>query len=229
MAGEWFAWLSHDDLFSQDRIEEDIELIKSNPNVKVTFCKTAVIDEYGKLIKEVIYPINKVTNPREALLLGGVNMCAMTIHKSCFDEMGMFDEKNRITQDVQMSLLLSSRFPFYLNYKSVTYRREHKESGTHIYRQQRKKDILYLCDFIHNRFSIEDIFPALKDNPNNISDAWLWMGFFYNNFGALNYAEECFYKSIHYERYIFKKMAIKLKIFIFTYKHKISELMEMEF
>jgi len=225
MTGEWFAWLSHDDLFSKNRIEEDINIINNNLDAKIIFCKTAVIDENGKLINEVSYPINKVTNPREALLLSGVDMCAMTIHKSCFDEIGFFDEKNRTTQDTQMSLLLSSRFHYYLNNKSTSYRREHKERGIHVFSQQHKKDVLYLCDFIHNRLSIDDFFPELKDNPNNISDAWLWMGFFYNNFGALNHAEECFYKSVHYERNIFKKNVMILKIFIFKYKSKISELM----
>ncbi len=212
MTGEWFAWLSHDDIFSENRFEEDINLIRSTPNIKITFCKVAIMDSNGNLLREVVYPINKVTNPREALSLRGVHMCSMTIHKSCFIESGFFDEKNKTMQDVQMSLLLSSRFPFYLNDKSVTYSRDHQERGTYILYRQHEEDQRYFCDFIHNKMVIEDFFPTLKNNLDNISDALVWMGDLYCNFGALKYAEECFHTSVQYEKNTFKKILTRLKL-----------------
>ena len=199
-------------LFSKNRFEEDIKVIKNNPGARVIFCKIASINENGKLIKEINYPINKITNSREVLLLKGVHMCAMTIHKYCFNEIGFFDEKNRTTQDVQMTLLLSSRFPFYLNTKSTTYIRGHIEQGTQTLSQQHKKDLLYLCDFMHEKLSIDDFFPAIKNNQNEISDALVWMGFQYYYWGPSKYAGECFHKSIYYEKNISKKFVIILKI-----------------
>src|SRR3712207_962084 len=34
MRVKWFTWLSHDDLFSQNRIEQDLILIEKNPEAK---------------------------------------------------------------------------------------------------------------------------------------------------------------------------------------------------
>lgn len=231
MTGEWFVWLSHDDFFSKNRIEEDINIIKNNSDARIIFCKLDIINENGKLIEEIIYPINKITNAREVLELGGVDvdMCSMTIHKSCFNEVGLFDEKNRTTQDTQMLLLLSSHFPFYLNSKSIMYRRDHKERGTYTLSEQHKKDLLYLCDFIHDKLSVDNFFPEVKNNPNSTSDALVWMGFFYYLRGASNHADECFHKSVYHEKNILKKIIITFKItsriIIIQYKEKRKKLL----
>jgi glycosyltransferase involved in cell wall biosynthesis len=212
MTGEWFAWLSHDDLFSKNRCEEDINVFKNNPDARIIFCKIATINENGKLMKEIMYPLNKITSPRDVLLLGGVHMCAMTIHESCFSVIGVFDEKNRTTQDVQMSLLLSSRFPFYLNNKSKTCIRDHREQGTHSLSKQHKKDLIYLCDFMHDTFTIDNFFPELKNNQDDFSNAFAWMGIQYYFWGSSKYAGECFVKSVHHEKNILKKILIGFKI-----------------
>ena len=107
MTGEYFAWLSHDDMFSPDRIEEDVRTFKDNPSCMVVFCrKRAIIDLKGHIVRQYDYPVSLISNPYETLIEQNVNMCSMTINKTCFDKTGLFDELNRTTQDVMMTLEL---------------------------------------------------------------------------------------------------------------------------
>jgi glycosyltransferase involved in cell wall biosynthesis len=222
MTGEWFAWLSHDDMFSSNRIEEDINLMRDNPDIRVTFCNIATIDESGNVIKESVRPIRRVTNPYDALKLGGVDMCSMTIHRSCFEQTGLFNEKNITTQDVEMTLRLSVIYPFYLNDRSITYKRDHKRRGTYTLSKQHKKDLLNLCDFIHNELSLQNGF-----SKDNMCISWLQMGDLYRYFGSIDYAIECYWKGLLSQKNIHIRMIIVKTILatklLLVYANKIAK------
>lgn len=191
MIGEWFAWLSHDDLFSNNRVETDLAVIAQRPDAQVVFCKTRIIDSNGELIRELPCPLERVTNPREALMLGGVNMCSITIHRSCFDTVGLFNQTNRTTQDTEMSLRLSSKFTFYLNPNACTSSRDHPNRGQRVYSEQNKKDILWIAEMIHSEMTLKDFFPHLGDDEREVVAAWRWLGYEYRIRGATRYAQEC--------------------------------------
>ena len=199
MNGTLFSWLSHDDLFSPNRIETDVTLFQADPRTRITFCKLEVIDKNGQTIKACPYPLRSVSNPREALLLGGVDMGTMTIHKSCFDRVGLFDENNLTTQDVIMALSLSKYFSFVYNGNAVKYTREHPERGTNTMRQQVKKDSLFICDFLYEQCAFEDLFPDIDTmKASEIASGWQWLGKLYRYFGNETYSEECFTKMREY-------------------------------
>ena len=191
MKGEWFAWLSHDDIFAPNRIEEDLKFLESNPEAKVIFCKIKRIDSQGNFIEDVNYSIQKVTNCREAVLLGGVDMCALTIHKSCFEKTGLFKESNLTMQDVEMGFRLVTITPFYLNSNTVTFKREHLNRGSYTMSERHKQDSLAFCDFIHNELTLDNFFPSLNyQDENEVFLAWIYMEILYQGFGAIHYAQE---------------------------------------
>lgn len=210
MIGEWFAWLSHDDIFSPERIEEDINIINADPEVRVTFCKLTRIDGDGKVLEEVVYPIKKVTNPREALMLNGVSMCCLTIHRSCFDKTGLFNESNLITQDVEMSLELSRYFTYNLNEKAVTYAREHPERGTNVLKGQRSEILFGLAKIIKEKFTLIDFFPGIESADNmEVANAWRWLGDTYCSLGAYAFADDCYKKAYSINKKLFSIIGIK--------------------
>jgi glycosyltransferase involved in cell wall biosynthesis len=196
LQGDWFAWLSHDDLFAPDRIEQDMILARENPQAKVFFSRIRIIDAEGRFVREVQYPLDRVTNPREALRLGGVDMCSMTIHKTCFERTGRFNERNRTNQDVEMSLRLAAAFPFIYSRRAVTFKRIHPASGTSTQRDEVRRDTALLMDVIHDELSLKAFFPSLGDDPDQVAEAWIWMGDFYRSFGALHYADESFVNAL---------------------------------
>lgn len=210
MDGQWFLWLSHDDVISTNRIEEDINLIRNNPEIKATFCQLAYIDQNGELLIKYDYDIEKITNPREAMMPNGVNMCAVTIHKSCFDKVGMFNENNRTTQDVEMTLLLSKHYPLFLNRKSVLYCRDHPERGIHTLKEQQRKDRIMIGNFIKANFCLYDFFPHVDDNDTlQTLEAWNWLGDTYRLFGTYQYADECYYNAYLCNRSLFSVTWLK--------------------
>lgn len=193
MTGDLFLWLSHDDLISSNRIETDVNLFKRDNRVRITFCSIVFIDSKGNKVKALDCPHKMVTNPRQALLLGGVDMGTMTIHRECFNRTGLFDEKNLTTQDVVMSLRLIKHYPFFHNSQAIKFTRQHPEQGTHTMRDQVKKDSLLLCDTLHQEFDFKDFFPNANNmEPSQIREGWEWLGKLYRYFGATTYAQECF-------------------------------------
>ncbi len=210
MTGDWFAWLSHDDTFSKNRIEEDIKIIESDPDIKIVFCKVALVDMSGKIIEVSDYPIKEVRTPWDVMTLKGVHMCCITIHKSCFTEAGMFNESNKTTQDIEMSLLLSKHYGFVLNNNSETYVRLHPESGSATTKEQHKKDSLLLARFIHENIGLFDFFPHLENKEAAmIAECWQKLGDLYNYFGASDFADECYGKGYEVNKKIFSRIGVK--------------------
>lgn len=192
MRGKWFAWLSHDDMITPNRIADDVQIIDIHPDARVIFCRIQTIDAGGRIMDTVIYPIEHITNPREALALGGVHMCAMTIQRNCFEVTGLFNEMNRTAQDTEMTLKLATAFPFFLNPSIGLYSREHKERGKYTLKTQHRQDLLGLCRIIHDELTLKAFFPNLSGSSKEQAAAWTWMGSQYLSFGSKAYAYDAF-------------------------------------
>lgn len=119
MTGEWFSWLSHDDLYTPDKIYENIKLLNelclSEEKLKrqIVTSASALINGSGKLIRmpnpEKTEAISNYVNslesnapliakPTEYMFHG----CTYLVHRSVFDNVGMFDEKLRLLNDFDM-------------------------------------------------------------------------------------------------------------------------------
>jgi glycosyltransferase involved in cell wall biosynthesis len=104
MQGEYFSWLSHDDLYLPEKIAEQIALLDQLVNKgTIIFSAYEYIDEKDNHITFVnpheILPSKQLTNPLMPLLRGLINGCALLIPKKLFDEIGTFDVAKRTTQD----------------------------------------------------------------------------------------------------------------------------------
>lgn len=195
MSGNWFLWLSHDDYFSPDRVTEDMHVAADNPESRLIYCPTVIVDGNGIIRLRYNHSYSNITSPHE-VMVPWFHMCAVTVHKSCFDEVGLFDEANRTTQDVAMALRLARRYTYYLNRNATTYCREHMARGSHTQKAQHKKDLLLLCEIIHTDFTVSDLFPDIDPSDSKrLADACEWLGNLYCYNGALAYAHEYYRKS----------------------------------
>lgn len=104
MKGEYFSWLSHDDLYVPEKISEQIELLKELVNKNsIIYSAYEYIDEKSNHI-DFVFPhetlsSKDLTNPLMPLLRGLINGCALLIPKKLFVEIGTFDITKRTTQD----------------------------------------------------------------------------------------------------------------------------------
>ena len=107
MTGEYFSWLSHDDVYVPDKIEKQIEVIKKN-NLQNAVVKsfTNFIDKDSKLMNyKVPKTCERVWEWDDAVQYVtkfGVNGCTLLIPKKVFEQVGGFDERLRYCQDTFM-------------------------------------------------------------------------------------------------------------------------------
>ena len=108
MKGEYFSWLSHDDLYLPGKIETEIAALdKIGDKTTPVYCGWYKynMDTGDKTIYsdyEEKYSSYYFTYGTSATVIGLISGCGLLIHKSYFDKYGWFDEKSRITQDYDM-------------------------------------------------------------------------------------------------------------------------------
>lgn len=111
MRGDYFTWLSHDDLFLPAKVEEQIKTVEAHPGTAVFYCDVEHIDERGN---HLFFEFAPDIPPTEQYLFhaqfGCFNANSYLIHRRCFDVVGEFDETLRTTQDNHMWFRIARHF-----------------------------------------------------------------------------------------------------------------------
>ncbi|EKD29075.1 MAG: glycosyl transferase family 2 [uncultured bacterium] len=134
MTGEYFSWLSHDDLYYPEKIEKQIDLLKKENFASnlIIYSDSEKIDENQKVIQKFIC---KEIEPRvfrlEIMKGNGVDGCSLLIPKHCFYEVGFFNEKLRTTQDYSLWFEFSYKYTFVHLPEIIVKSREHKSRTTY--------------------------------------------------------------------------------------------------
>ncbi|PIP53410.1 hypothetical protein COX08_01135 [Candidatus Beckwithbacteria bacterium CG23_combo_of_CG06-09_8_20_14_all_34_8] len=145
MKGEWFAWLSHDDIYEPYKISELVKYIDNHPDAKILYTDYQLVNEKGAHLHDVSVKPKKTNNMQLRLIDSyPLNGCAMLIKKECFDKVGNFDESLRTTQDYDLWFRLSKHYNYdYVPISSIR-SRLHSEQGSHTYAGADEADNLYL-------------------------------------------------------------------------------------
>lgn len=109
MQGDYFSWLSHDDLYYPKKIESQVSIIeKFNRDDLIVMCANQQIDKINKNIGKARIcrlPFNEIIDSHNALLYllnYSCNGCSLLIPKCAFEKSGLFNEKLRYAQDFLM-------------------------------------------------------------------------------------------------------------------------------
>lgn len=120
MRGEWFSWLSHDDVYLSRKVEREVEELRRLRKIVgdevyryVICCASEEIDAYGKLLRTptvrqmerkaaYIASISEnrllIAEPTEHNYHG----CGYLIHRRVFRDVGLFNEDLRLLNDIDM-------------------------------------------------------------------------------------------------------------------------------
>lgn len=156
MRGEWFSWLSHDDLYTPQKVEHSIKALNRcdlrEIEKVVVYTDGVLVRSGGSKIKnfkqyfeeERIYLGEEVAY--EIACNGVLCGCCLLIHKTAFDKIGLFDESLRYSQDALMwySLFLNGYDVYYSKNKDV-FGRVHKLQVTNTHRELFLNDSLYVA------------------------------------------------------------------------------------
>ncbi len=117
MTGEWFSWLSHDDLYYPEKLEMQVErlnqLAAENIDIErcVFFSGSDIIDESGRYIRKSSDEDMKRTSEYVNNIVGNEFLiaeptefcfhgCSCLVNKKVFEEIGTFDESLRLLNDM---------------------------------------------------------------------------------------------------------------------------------
>lgn len=165
MRGDLFSWLSHDDLYHEEKIEKQVnKMIEFQNNMIVIFSNSELIDEKGNKITKT----NKKTNSTytgnqmfKKLLTGfNLNGCALLIPKEALVKAGYFDEKYKYIQDWKMWLLIAS-----MNYTFIHV--NERLVKTRIHKTQQSRLISKLLPIETEEFINELLDEQSKDIESN--------------------------------------------------------------
>lgn len=119
MTGDWFSWLSHDDLYYPMKIEKQVIFLNSLSINKeelanhILFTGSELINEKNRIIRKTSKLKNMelfkflescsdnsilISEPTKYNFYG----CGCLIHKNVFSKIGMFDEKLKMINDLDM-------------------------------------------------------------------------------------------------------------------------------
>lgn len=107
MSGEYFSWLSHDDVYYPDKIAVEAEaVLQCGEPARIVQCEYDYYDESSKSLTSTdfhkYYTIEQLENSVFSVLQLQIHACCALIHRSCFERAGLFDEKIQTVQDIEM-------------------------------------------------------------------------------------------------------------------------------
>mgnify|MGYP002733624821 FL=1 len=119
MTGEWFSWLSHDDLYLPNKLERQVEYLNSlhiedtELSKHIFFAPSDKIDAAGKTIRKFnlkrARQLSKKIHsmPHNGYLIAEPTVhifhgCSCLVHKDALAQVGCFDENLRLLNDVDL-------------------------------------------------------------------------------------------------------------------------------
>lgn len=196
MQGDYFSWLSHDDIYFSEKIKIQVEYLSKQENKNlVLYSDYAYINEKSEIINNISLPHYEAKKFRPFFIQGGyVNGCTLLIPKICFDACGLFNTKLKITQDYELWFVISEKFEFHHLSDILVYSRIHENQVTFKFGANRldEANLLYI-NFL-KKINRDEIKRFSNKNPSG----------YYLNF-SLKMSEYGFYKA--------KSYALKLAIF----------------
>lgn len=192
MRGEYFSWLSHDDLYYPEKVEVQINHLKKTGEMKAIIYSNYEILEmkshvYTKFKLEKIYTPERVKNPMFAVLQGLVYGCTLLIHKSHFDRVGLFNTNMITTQDYDLWFRMFRNQKIEFVPMSLVVCREHNERGSKTIACYNKEKCDLRLEYV-NSLTDQEVYSAYRTRYN-----------FYHNVALffLGHKMESYYKIVN--------------------------------
>jgi glycosyltransferase involved in cell wall biosynthesis len=135
MEGDYFSWLSHDDVYYPEKINTQILYIsKLNDKNIVLYSNWDVINNLGKMIHSVrhqnTYKMTDLNLSLFPVFNGLIHGCSLLISKKIFMDIGSFDITLPTTQDYAMWFRILQNYPVHFIPEPLIMSRAHEEQGS---------------------------------------------------------------------------------------------------
>lgn len=131
MRGKYFSWLSHDDVYLPGKLEREVAVLAGRGGDAIAYSDYEVIDGASRRVE--LFRAGKLSAPQFRMLLVTdipVNGCTVLVPRRCFDRVGLFDERLRVSQDYDMWFRMARCYPFVHVPEILIRSRVHAGQGT---------------------------------------------------------------------------------------------------
>ena len=161
MNGEYFSWLSHDDVYLLNKLELQVNYLQNKENKKriILYSDYQLIDSDSNFIKNrVIKPVGNDEIIFSLIKYSYIHGGTLLIPKNAFTESGLFNEKLLTTQDYDLWFrFLKEGYVFEHIPKILIKYRVHPEQGTRTMKESQLMEKNKLFKSVLENFSIEEI------------------------------------------------------------------------
>lgn len=174
MKGEWFGWLSHDDLWKPNKIDIQISSLKKDSDAMVCYSGWERINSAHDVIETMpgIY-LPKGKDIRRLLVRSYLSGITMLINKQCFSEIGEFDSTLRCVQDTKMNYLLAKNYNLCHISEVLASERIHgNQTGKRIHSRCACENVNLIRELFDDTHPFE-YFPQLSSEKSRIRKTWV--------------------------------------------------------
>ncbi len=171
MSGEYFSWLSHDDMYTPQKIALQVEALPKDGSLAVISGNYEHISENGKHLSYHTLPPSYIQNIRTCLAIGGetgINGCTLLIPRKAFELYGIFDPALKYTQDYDMWFRLASHLNFIHVDDFMVLSRQHLGQDS----RKQSAESSVAADMLHSSLipmlSFDEIKKYVNDNSGNL-------------------------------------------------------------
>jgi len=115
MSGDWWTGCSSDDRWLPNKIEEQVKFIQENPEAKVIYCDWEYINSEGFTTGTYREPEfkNRFEAGKHIIREYFGNWSGLMIHKSVFDDIGLFNEDLPVHEDYEFNIRILTKHMMY--------------------------------------------------------------------------------------------------------------------
>jgi glycosyltransferase involved in cell wall biosynthesis len=159
MTWEYFSWLSHDDLYMENKLEEQVKFLWTLDNIEniILFSNYIFINEDWKEINKIEITYKPENILYKLFINSFLNWCTLLIPKKAFKEIWVFENELKTTQDYHLWFRMMKKYKFVNVPQYLVKSRQHweQDSKTKIFKAivERKE----LESFIFRVYSIKEL------------------------------------------------------------------------
>lgn len=151
MTGDYFSWLSHDDMYHPQKIEKQMSLLnRIGRHDVIVACNIKILFPSGvkKNLKINTSAFRYIDVFLSTSAQVGLHGCSLLIPKKAFSDCGVFDPRLPVTQDYDLWFRMKDMYEFVLENDHLVISRRHSEQDS----VKKQKLMLDAGDLLHYQF-----------------------------------------------------------------------------
>jgi teichuronic acid biosynthesis glycosyltransferase TuaG len=208
--GDFIAFCDADDVWLNDKLEIQIELMTNRCNKDLLYCDSLIIDSSGSItgnnFSDYYQPFtgSKSAVFHKLCITNFINLSTVLLKKECADRIGYFDIDVRYVEDWLFWVSLAKYYDFYYLSRPLVKYRVHENSSNLKYRD-------LLLNRIKVYLAIIERFPEL---PISIkSDIFYHIGRSYISLDNNTSAQESFRQAVRFRKYNLKYLGYYIRYY----------------